>query len=333
MKKVLKRRIKLANLPTPIMKLARLSAFLGGPEIYVKRDDLTGISFSGNKIRKLEYSVFQAMEEGCDMLVTCGGIQSNHARATAAVAASLGMKSHLVLAGNEPELAEGNHFLDLMFGTGITFVEEGTDLEAELPRIADDLKSKGHKPYIIPMGASNAVGSLGYVKAAKEMKKQFAETGFVPDHIVCPIGSAGTISGLAAGKARYGLKAGLHGFSVAGDRDQLMSKTKRLFMEIADSYFPDLVSQTPDIHIIDSYVGEGYTKTDRSQLEFIKKVASMEGLLLDPTYTGKAMYGMAEEISGGTFSKDEKLLFIHTGGVFGLFPYREMIQKRYGLIG
>lgn len=335
MKKILKRRIKLANLPTPIQKLDRLTAFLGGPEIYMKRDDLTGIGFSGNKIRKLEYSAFQAIEQGCDILATCGGIQSNHARATAAVAARLGMGSHLLLAGKEPELAEGNHFLDLMFGAEITFVgeEQQESLETELLRITENLKQEGHRPYFIPMGASNATGSLGYVRATKEMGKQFAETGFTPDHIVCPTGSAGTISGLAAGKALYGLKARLHGFSVAGDRKSLMEKIGKLFKDIAGTYFPSISSRTPDVDISDAYVGEGYTKTDRSQLEFIRKVASLEGILLDPTYTGKAMYGLAEEISGGNFVKGEKILFIHTGGVFGLFPYREMMQTEYGLIG
>ena len=332
---VLENRIQLANLPTPIQKLDRLSELFGGPEIYIKRDDLTGIGFSGNKIRKLEYCAYAARERGCDLLITCGGIQSNHARATAAVAAKLGMKCHLVLNGNPPEIAEGNHFLDMMFGTDISYVSncELKDLEKEILRIAEICKSKGYKPYMVPLGASDATGSLGYIRSVREMKEQFSNMGFIPDHIISAAGSGGTMSGLAAGKALFDLSSKITGFSVAFKRVSLDTKIKGVIREIQEKYFPEIILDLADFDIIDSYVGEGYTKTDLKQLELIRKVASLEAILLDPTYTGKAMFGLSREIERGIFKKGEKVLFLHTGGVFGLFPYREMLQKEYKLIG
>lgn len=335
MKDVIEKRTLLANLPTPIQKLERLSELFGGPELYIKRDDLTGVGFSGNKVRKLEYSVFDAMKKGCNVLITCGGIQSNHARATAAVAAKMGMKCHLVLNGNPPELSEGNHFLDLMFGTEVTYLSncELKDLENALIRIAEEYRDRGDFPYIVPLGASNATGSLGYINAVGEMKEQFSAMGFMPDHIVSGSGSGGTMSGLAAGKAVYGLSSKITGFSVAFDKSFLEAKIRNVIHEIKESYFPDINKDNADFDIIDNYIGEGYTKTDREQLALIKKVANLEGILLDPTYTGKAMYGLYREIQQGTFRKEEKVLFLHTGGVFGLFPYREMLQKEYHLIG
>lgn len=332
---ILENRIQLAHLPTPVQKLESLSELFAGPEIYIKRDDLTGIGFSGNKIRKLEYCAYAAREKGCDLLITCGGIQSNHARATAAVAAKLGMKCHLVLNGNPPEIAEGNHFLDMMFGTDISYVSncELGDLEKEIFRIAETSKDKGYKPYMVPLGASDATGSLGYIRAVKEMKKQFSDMGFIPDHIISAAGSGGTMSGLTAGKALFDLSSKITGFSVAFERVSLETKIKGVIREIRDTYFPEIIPDLADFDIIDSYVGEGYTKTDLEQLELIKKVAGLEAILLDPTYTGKAMFGLSREIEKGTFKKGEKVLFLHTGGVFGLFPYREMLQKKYKLIG
>lgn len=332
---VLEERMILANLPTPIQKLERLTKYLDGPQIYIKRDDLTGIGFSGNKIRKLEYCTYHAIKQGCDLLITCGGIQSNHARATAAVAAKLGMKCHLILNGEEPQLSEGNHFLDLMFGAEITWVQncELKDLEKEIRRIAEERKEKGDKPYLVPLGASDSTGSLGYVNASYEMKGQFEMSGFMPDHIICPTGSAGTMAGLSAGKAFYDLPARITGISVAFESSFLHSKITEVFRDIGSTYLPEIRSMDPDFDIVDEYIGEGYTKTDREQLAFIAKVASLEGILLDPTYTGKAMYGLAGEISNGRFSKDETVLFLHTGGVFGLFPYREMLQTEHRLIG
>lgn len=335
MKECLTNRIPLANLPTPIQKLERLTEYLDGPQIYIKRDDLTGIGFSGNKIRKLEYCAYHAIRQGCDLLITCGGIQSNHARATAAVAARLGMKSHLILNGEEPQLAEGNHFLDLMFGAEITWVSncDLKDLEKEIIRVAEERKERGDKPYLVPLGASDPTGSLGYVNASHEMKGQFEKSGFTPDHIICPTGSAGTMAGLTAGKALYDLPSKITGISVAFERPFLYSKITEVFRDMGSTYLPEIRSADPDFDIVDEYIGEGYTKTDREQLEFIAKVASLEGILLDPTYTGKAMYGLAGEISKDRFRKDEKVLFLHTGGVFGLFPYREMLQTEHRLIG
>lgn len=325
----LEKRISLSQLPTPVHHLSRISRELGGPEIFIKRDDLTGIGISGNKVRKLEYSAAKAMEQDCKVLITCGGIQSNHARATAAVASKLGLSCHLVLSGAEPEVPEGNHFLDLMFGAEITYAP-GIDLKGFqdlLDQIADRYRSRGIKPYIIPLGASDPTGSLGYVNAVREMIPQFQELGIMPDHIICATGSGGTLSGLLAGKSLFGLNITLNTFSVAFDSSFIRNSVDHIIEGLDKSFFPGLRCNSGEIRIFEDYICGGYTRTDKDQLSFIRKTASLEGVLMDPTYTGKAFFGLAREISKGTFKKSESLLFLHTGGVFGLFPYRERIQE------
>ncbi|MBN1333169.1 MAG: D-cysteine desulfhydrase family protein [Synergistales bacterium] len=326
---VLEKRISLAQLPTPVQPLSRISGDLDGPEIYIKRDDLTGIGISGNKVRKLEYSAASAMEQDCKVLITCGGIQSNHARATAAVAAKLGLCCHLVLSGSKPEVPEGNHFLDLMFGAEITYAPD-IDLKGFqdlLDEIAENYRSRGMKPYVIPLGASDPTGSLGYINAVREMIPQFMDLGIMPDHIVCATGSAGTLSGLLAGKSLFGLPSKLNAFSVAFDSSSIRNSVDRIIDGLAKSYFPGLDCNSSEIRIFEDYICGGYTRTNQDQLSFIRKMASLEGVLMDPTYTGKAFFGLAQEIIRGSFKKGESVLFIHTGGVFGLFPYRETIQE------
>lgn len=327
--KILEKKIPLAQLPTPVQHLSRISAKFQGPEIYIKRDDLTGIGISGNKVRKLEFSAASALEQNCDVLITCGGIQSNHARATAAVAARLGLSCHLVLNGNEPEIPEGNHFLDLMFGARITYAPQAglTDLEDLLDETAKSYSARGQKPFIVPLGASDPTGSLGYVNAVGEMADQFDQLGFVPDHIICPTGSAGTLSGLIAGKELFALSSGITAFSVAFDRDFIRSRVDEIIDGLQKTYFPTLKISSTDIQIFDNYICGGYTKTDREQLGLIQEISRVEGILLDPVYTGKAFYGLSREIEKGTFKKGETVLFLHTGGIFGLFPYRERISQ------
>ncbi len=321
--------VNLANLPTPIHKMATMTEELKGPELYIKRDDLTGVAFSGNKVRKLEYSCFHALENGFDTLITCGGLQSNHARATAAAAAKLGMKCHLVLGGEKPSLPEGNLFLDRMLGTSVTYAEGYTLIETEdlMKNIAEDYRKKGFNPCLIPLGASDSTGSLGYVRAVKEMMEQFSTSGFEPDHIICPTGSGGTLAGMLAGKAIFGLSSIITGFSVAFDSETVKGRVLDIMAAIRKDYFPEMEICEKDINVNDLYIGEGYTRTTREQLSLIKDVAEKEALIFDPVYTGKAFYGLAQEISKKTWNKKEKLLFLHTGGIFGLFPYREMINE------
>jgi D-cysteine desulfhydrase len=315
-------RIRIARLPTPIQKLSRLSERYGGPEIYIKRDDLTGIAVSGNKVRKLEFTVAQALKEGCDVLITCGGLQSNHARATAAVAARLGLKSHLVLRGETPSVPSGNLFLDLLLGAEITYLPdaERDELDECMHRVASKYEQKGNNPFIIPLGASDATGALGYVAAVQEMIVQFQEMKFTPDAIIVAAGSAGTLTGLLIGKKLFGLSSRIVGINITADEAYFHQEVAKILEEFRECYKADINVENTDFQIIDGYVGAGYAQSRPEELHFIAQIAKTEGIILDPTYTGKAMYGLFQEINRGTFKKGDKLLFVHTGGIFGLFP-------------
>lgn len=312
-------RIKIANLPTRIIRLDRFSKEVG-KNVYIKRDDETGIEISGNKIRKLEFSVKEALENNCDYLITCGGIQSNHARATAAVAAKLGLGSYLVLRGHEGEELEGNLFLDKLLGAKIRFVtkDEYRYKRLEIMKeIKKSLEEKGHKGYIIPEGASNGVGSLGYVKAMKEILDQEKNMGIKFDAIVVTVGSGGTYAGLYYGNRINGNLATIYGFNICDTREHFQEVVLNLLDEIS-IYTGKKIDVTKDkIDIIDGYPGLGYALSRPEEIEFIHHFAQLEGIILDPVYTGKAMYGLAEEIKKGSFDKHENILFIHTGGVFG----------------
>ncbi len=315
-------RIRLANLPTKIEKLERLSQKLGGPCIYVKRDDQTGSEFSGNKIRKLEFSLFEALQEGCDYLITCGGIQSNHCRATAAVAAKLGMKSCLVLRGNDVTEADGNLLLDKLFGAGISIISD-SDYDTGLIKIVDKIKSEaekqGFKPYFIPSGASNGIGAFGYYKALEEIIRQEKESGVYFDAIVISSGSGGTYSGLFTAKKLLKHPAELYGFCAGGDKESMKLRINEIVRESMDYLNFTFPFSTDEINIIDAYVGRGYALSRPEELAFINELAKLEGIVLDPVYTGKAMYGLTEEIKKGHFRHCQNILFIHTGGLFGLF--------------
>ncbi|MFP4482655.1 MAG: D-cysteine desulfhydrase family protein, partial [Thermovirgaceae bacterium] len=286
-------------------------------------------SISGNKIRKLEFTTAEALAKGADTLITCGGAQSNHARATAAVAARLGLKCHLVLGGPPEPVPDGNLFLDMLFGATVTFAPEAglLELEEEMKKTAEAYREEGGSPYIVPLGASDPIGSLGYVAAAWEIAAQSAEDTLDFDWIVIPAGSAGTLAGLAAGIAMADTGSTVCGFSVSFPEEWLLDKVDRLCQGLRDSYFPSLDTRSLPVRVFDGYVGEGYGKTTPEELRFIRDVASRESILLDPVYTGKALHGLASEIWKGTFKKGEKILFIHTGGVFGLFPYREAFRE------
>lgn len=312
-------RIKLANLPTKIERLNRLSEQLG-KNIYIKRDDQTGMEFSGNKIRKLEYCLAEALDKNCDYLITCGSIQSNHCRATAAAAAKLGLGVYLVLKGDENTPVEGNLFFDKMLGAEIKFVtgEEYKNKRAEIMEsIKDELEKKGYKPYIIPEGASNGVGSLGYVNAMEEILEQEKEMGIKFDAIAVTVGSGGTYSGLYYGNRINNNSAVVYGFNITETKEHFQRVVIKLLEEISQYTGRKIDVAMDDIDIIDGYVGRGYALSRPEEIEFLSYLAKLEGLILDPVYTGKAMYGLVEEIKKGTFDKHENILFVHTGGIFG----------------
>ena len=325
------RKLELAILPTPIQPSGRLSVLLGSDNVVLKRDDLTGMALSGNKVRKLEYCAADAVARGSDILITCGGPQSNHARATAAVAAKLGMGCHLVLNGTPEALPEGNLFLDLLFGARTTFVSlpDLRDQAKSMEEIADAYRTEGHRPYVIPRGASDALGSLGYIDAIGEIADQVEKVGIIPDRIVFACGSGGTLSGIVAGCLVHGLNCRVTAISVAFPSQWFDEKVDEVFSGLREKYIPELPDPRGRFEVIDSYIGEGYGKASPELINFISDAASLEAVLLDPTYTGKALFGLMKEIENGGIDKDEKVLFIHTGGVFGLFPYRQALLDAF----
>lgn len=319
------KKIHMANTPTPLEKAERIGALIGAKSLWIKRDDLTGMGVSGNKVRKLEYTAAEAVGNGADTLITCGGIQSNHCRATAAVAARLGLSCRLVLNGTPPAIPEGNHFLDLLFGARCSFVS-GVDLDGmqnAMEKAADDCRREGKKPFIIPLGASNATGSLGYVEAVKELAGQAEQSGLQIDRLVIPTGSGGTLAGVTAGAVSLGLPWKITAFSVAFPSAFFDTKTRELFDGLREKHIPGLGSPEGRFEVNDDYIGEGYGLTTPEQLGFIARVAAAGGLLLDPTYTGKAMWGLSGELKAGRIDPAGNIVFIHTGGAFGLFAYRE----------
>lgn len=313
------KKLNLANLPTKIERLSRLSDQLG-KNIYIKRDDQTGTEVSGNKIRKLEFSVAEALDKNCDYLITCGGIQSNHCRATAAVAAKLGLGCYLVLRGDENTHVEGNLFLDRILGAKIKFITEDDyrNNRAEIMQeIKDKLDSKGHNAYIIPEGASNGVGSLGYVNTMEEIFEQEKKMGIKFDAIIATVGSGGTYSGLYYGNYINNNLATIYGFNICETREHFQSVVIKLLKEISAYTGKKIDVSREEINIIDGYPGRGYALSRPEEIEFIHYLAKLEGIVLDPVYTGKAMYGLVQEIKKGTFDRHNNILFIHTGGLLG----------------
>ena len=318
-------RIKLANIPTPIEHLSRLSKLLGGAEIYIKRDDLTGLEMSGNKIRKLEFVVADALKNGADTLITCGGIESNHCRATAAVCAKLGLNAHLVLRGKPPKIPDGNFLLNKLFNASFRFItkEEYQNIKPIFDEEIYKLKKNGLKPYTFPSGASNEIGAWGYIKAMEEIYK-FKNEKF--DYIVSATGSGGTLAGLILGNYFFDYKAQILGVNVCDDAEYFINKINSIFDKFEERYKIKLKRSALKINIIEGFVGKGYAINTQEELEDLKSIARLEGIVLDPTYTVKAFRGLIENIKNGLFEKNKKILFIHTGGLFGIYPNKNLFR-------
>ena len=324
------KRIYLAHLPTPIHRLDRMTELLGGPEIYVKRDDLTGSGLSGNKVRKLEYLLAEAKGQRADTLITCGGIQSNHARATAIAAAQNGMGAVLVLRGRSEEPYDGNVLLDRLVDAEIRLVtaeQYAERIDEIMEQAAAELRREGRRPYVIPEGGSDALGVWGYIQAAGEIKGQLEELRLEADVIVTAVGSGGTHAGLSIGRKLVDLPARIIGFNVCDTAEHFQDLIGRLAAETIERYGLPVRLEAGEIELIDGYVGRGYALSRPEELKLIRTVARAEGIFLDPVYTGKAFFGLADQIRQGRFKKGERILFLHTGGIYGLFTP----EKREGL--
>ncbi len=315
-------KLNMANLPTKIEKAERLSKEWG-VNLYIKRDDQTGSEISGNKIRKLEYLLKEALDGGFDTIITTGGIQSNHCRATAAAATMLGLKSVLLLRIKEPPVVEGNYFLDKLFGAEVRYCTPDEYRESRdiiMAGIAEELSKKGRKCYIIPEGASNGLGSMGYYGAMEEICSQEKEKGIKFDTVVVAVGSGGTYSGLCIANKALNLNKRVIGFAVCDDSEYFTNRIDKINQEAGKLAGKEWNMSTADIEINDKYVGIGYALSRPEELKFIAEISSKEALVLDPVYTGKAMYGLYNEIKAGKVAAGSNVLFIHTGGLFGLFP-------------
>jgi D-cysteine desulfhydrase len=326
--------INLASLPTPMQPLRRLSEKFG-VELYIKRDDLTGAALSGNKIRKLEFVLADALGQKADTVVTCGGAHSNHCRATAIAAAMLGLQCRLLLRTPDPSNpppSEGNILLDRMAGAEIVWItpDDYKKRDEFMAHEAAALKASGRKPYIIPEGASTALGALGYVRATEELVNDITNTmggAHQPCTIISAAGSGGTSAGLILGAKIFDVNARIAGINVCDDRDYFIREIGTICENAIADYHLDIdFNRERDIEIIDGYVGRGFTLSQPDELKLIKEVAQTEGIFLDPVYTGKAFYGMVEELKRDPKCFGERIIFIHTGGIFGLFQRADELE-------
>ncbi len=323
-------RQSLGFFPTPLHELKNLSAALGGPRLFIKRDDLTGLALGGNKTRKLEYLVGAAVAKEADTLITAGAIQSNHCRQTAAAAARMGMTCHLVLGGSEPQTANGNLLLDGLLGATIHWAGEHRKGE-DIPRIAEELRATGRRPFIVPYGGSNEIGALGFVEGLRELHEQAAAMHTDFNHIVFASSSGGTHAGLMIGRELLKMPCRLTGIAIdkVGNADKSF---RQQIIELAnaagqmlqlDHHFSEA-----DLNLNEDFTGAGYAVIGEAEREAISLCARHEGILVDPVYTGRAMAGMIGLIRNGAFKKNEKVLFWHTGGSPALFAYADALQTK-----
>lgn len=325
-------RVDLCHQPTPLEEMPRLTSALGGPKLWIKRDDCTGLATGGNKTRKLEFLVADALDKGADMLVTQGAVQSNHVRQTAAAACKFGLDCHALLERRVPGRAAdyettGNVLFDQMFGTTMEFRPAGLDMNAEARAVTESFAANGRKPYFIPGGGSNEIGALGYVSCAYEMLRQFDEQGLNVGWIVLASGSAGTHAGLLAGLHAAGSDIPVMGISVRQPRDKQIAAVHKLAVTTA-AQLTDAPLGVEKVLIDDGYVGEGYGLPTQGTLDAINLIARKEGVLLDPVYSAKGLAGMIGLIEKTFFDSDKDVVFLHTGGAAALFAYGSQLAEQ-----
>jgi len=322
-------RVRLANLPTPLDEAPRLSEYLGGPRIWIKRDDLTGLALGGSKARKLEFLLGQARQEGCDVVLTVGAVQSNHARMTAAAARRLGLEPIVVLNGEPPDLAQGNLLLDRIFGAEVRIIQTDDDyiVMGVVEDLARELRREGRKPYVIPRGGSNARGAAGYVEAWLELLSQVNAMGIRVDAIVHASTSGGTQSGLYTGTKVTDSGVQVIGISAGPRREVVTSRVLGIVSELVDLLDLRWRPHPDDLIVYDDFVGERYGAPTPECLEAIRVAARTEGVLLDPVYTGKGMAGLMGLIARGRLTRDQNVVFWHTGGQPAVFAHAAALQE------
>jgi L-cysteate sulfo-lyase len=319
-------RIRLGHFPTPLEPMDHLSRLLGGPRLWIKRDDCTGLSTGGNKTRKLEFLMAEAVAQKADVVITQGATQSNHARQTAAAAARLGMRCHILLEDRTGDTAfdytqNGNVLLDHLHGATVERRPGGSNMQAEMEAVAAKLADAGQRPYVMPGGGSTPLGAVGYVNAALELVNQSAERGLRIDHLVHATGSAGTQAGLVVGLQGLNSKMRLLGIGVRAPRDRQEAMVHELGCRTWD--LMGLRGELPREAVVANcdYVGPGYGVPTPGMVEAVTLLARTEGILLDPVYSGKGMAGLIDLVRKGHFEKHENVVFLHTGGSVALFGY------------
>lgn len=322
-------RVRLGHFPTPLEFMPNLTKHLGGPNLYIKRDDCTGLASGGNKTRKLEFLVAQALAQGADTLITQGAVQSNHARQTVAAAARVGLKCKILLEQRVQDATEeydqsGNVLLDrLMGGEIVARLPAGTDMQKAMDDLAAEMRTAGHKPYVIPGGGSNPVGALGYVACAQELLSQSFEQSVPIDHVVHATGSTGTQAGLVVGLRASNSGIPVYGISVRAPKEQQEQNVWKLVQGTIDYMgLPAASVERADIVANSDFVGKGYGVPTDAMVQAVRLTAALEAILLDPVYSGKGMAGLISLVRAGHFKKGQNVVFIHTGGAVGLFGYR-----------
>ena len=324
-------RVSLTHLPTPLQHLPRLSRAIGGPEFYVKRDDCSGLGFGGNKARKLEFLMADALHQNATTVVTMGTVQSNHPPLTAAAACRLGLKCELILEhrvaiDDEEYHRSGNALVNRLYGAGIRVVSGDEDAIAIMESVADEVRQRGEVPYVIPRGGSTSVGALGYVACARELLDQAKRDNLRFDYIVHATGSAGTQAGLVVGLKVMQCSTPVIGIGVNASKSVQTERVFNLACETAEYLGVPGIIARDDVTAICDYIGVGYGIVTCDMKAALLQVARLEGLLLDPVYSGKGMAGMIDLTNKGFFAGARNILFIHTGGTPALFAYRNQLN-------
>ena len=322
-------RIKLGHFPTPIEHLKNISQYLDGPNIFIKRDDCTGLATGGNKTRKLEFLIPDAIKNKAELVVTIGAIQSNHARQTAAACTIHGLKCLIILEQRlkdppETYMRSGNVFLDKLFGAEIKLCPKEQNILDYSAKVIEDIKSKGTNVYFIPGGGSNSIGALGYVECFNEIIKENSKYNFT--HILHATGSSGTQAGLLAGKKYFKSNISIIGISVRYEKKFQEDKVFNEAKKVCEKLQCDVLDKS-EVIVYDEYVGPGYGEPTEDMIKALNLLAKKEGILLDPVYSGKGFAGLIDLVRKNKFNKEDRILFIHTGGAVSLSAYEWAFKK------